>query len=331
MLRNDRIIAVQRLKKLLIRHLRSIFRIPRLSQSDTSIRGDVGRVSREESSSKWRHELFSAFLEEDKSVSFESASESDPFPSSLIEFLHSHNLCQGYLTCSRGTLSDLRCGFFLTRHKPLPTFAEALFKEENQILNMSGFFLEVRNDVGTSSRMDIVSHLHVTFQNTKSGRRFGGHLIDCRSGNLRCDIVPLRGGTIKRVTDPHAGTMHIRVDGAKEEKTSANRTLIFALPPREEFPGGLRKIMTNRGIREGEIRFALGTLESANVLGLRGIEGIRPREGLEMISAQGRLVSRDRLCKIDAHLVERTGAYHSVRIQDGVVKDLVEGVLRIGC
>jgi predicted DNA-binding protein with PD1-like motif len=121
------------------------------------------------------------------------------------------------------------------------------------------------------------------------------------------------------------------VDGAKEEKTSANRTLIFALPPREEFPGGLRKIMTNRGIREGEIRFALGTLESANVLGLRGIEGIRPREGLEMISAQGRLVSRDRLCKIDAHLVERSGACHSVRIQDGVVKDLVEGVLRIGC
>lgn len=165
---------------------------------DKNVEGDVGRVFTKKEGTQWKSELFTAFLMEGLEATFDFNLHNGSFVTCMKRFLNESRLSQGYIVCTGGLLNDLRCGFFLTKHKPLPAFAEAFFPGENKVLNINGLFLTIPKLGSKQSPPSVVPHLHVTFQDTRICEYRGGHLIDAESGALKCSVVPLSGVVLGR-------------------------------------------------------------------------------------------------------------------------------------
>ncbi|MBC7091624.1 MAG: hypothetical protein H5T50_06940 [Nitrososphaeria archaeon] len=236
---------------------------------------------------------------------------------------------QGYMLCEEGTLFDICFAFFLTKNKPLPTFAKAIAKGKNLVKSISGFFLPVYNV--KSLKYDIVPHLHIIFKNVESGGIFSGHLIDASSGHLKAKIVPLMGKTLKRDVDPNTGLMYLRTYPVGDFSPKSGDIILFAFGPREKFPTKLFKLLSKYCIWKARIVFAVGTLTSAYLNESSGIIVARPREGLELAHTKGEAIFKEDSFKhrIIVHLTDRYGKQYNGMLSHGRVKELVEGLIEV--
>jgi predicted DNA-binding protein with PD1-like motif len=257
-----------------------------------------------------------------KEINFEQGS----LTSNLFDNL---DFMQGYILCEEGILFDVRFAFFLTKHKPLPTFAKAFAKGKNIVKNISGFFLPVYNV--KSLNYDIVPHLHIVFENVESGKVFSGHLIDASAGRLKVKMVPLTGKTLKRDVDPNTGLMYLRTYPAGDFNPKSGDTILFAFGPREKFPTKLFKLLSKYDISKARIVFAVGTLTSAYLSGSSGEIIVRPREGLELAYTQGEVMFKEGSFnhKMIVHLTDRYGKQYKGMLSHGRVKELVEGLIKV--
>ena len=308
--------------------LTPLFTIP-TQQSTDDIAGDVGHVSPDQGA--WKNECYTTVLKEDIPVRFEWTSSDGPFLDALTRYLIKIKITQGYLHCEDGFLSDIRCGFFMTTHQPTAQFAEAEFKNQYRILNISGFFLTLPS---ASAKTTLVPHLHITCQSSdqrSTGTILGGHLMDAATGQINGNIVPLMGIPLTRKTNPATGVMHIRSADRDQTQRSDGDTAIFALPPDDEFPSGLIDALSDANLIAGQLRFAVGTLWDATILSDTGQQVLHPQDGLEVTFATGQLAHRSATEPpgVDVRLLDRYGRYTEGMLVRGRVKDLIEGVVTI--
>ncbi|MCX8189450.1 MAG: hypothetical protein N3F64_07030 [Nitrososphaeria archaeon] len=253
--------------------------------------------------------------------------------SSLIdEMFGNMNVEQGYILCNEGILNDVCIAFFLTKHKPTPTFAKATIKGTNQIQSITGFFLPIYNS--KNLKYDIVPHLHIVFTNIGTRRIFSGHLVDAPAGKLKIKIVPLTGKSLKRDVDPNTGLMYLRTYPIEDFSPKSGDTILFACGPKENFPLKLFKHISKFKVKRADIIFAVGTLTSACIIDSNnsnyGIM-VRPKEGLELAQTQGEILFKDysNEYKINVHLTDMYGNQYKGLLVHGIVKELVEGLLKV--
>lgn len=294
-----------------------------------AIIGDVGKISGKGGSVDWRNLSYATILNEGKEKVFKLNPADGPFNVNLINFIKKSGITQGYILCDKGILNDLKCGFFLTNHKPNATFAEASFQRINKILNISGFFLSIKASDNDQS-LDIVPHLHVTFKDN-NGRILGGHLIEADSGDIECKIVPLIGGTLKREMNPLTGVMHIRSEREYGEKPEVGTSIIFALVPGDYFPNEIFQIVSDKKVEEGRVIFSVGTLWNSTLSNKKEEWILNPEDGLEVTFTEGFFSDENGHFSHDlkTHLVDKYGKSSKGTIISGVVKDLIEGVIKI--
>lgn len=305
-----------------------LFTIP-TRQSTNEIAGDVGHVSPDQEA--WKKECYTTVLKEGIPVRFEWTSSDGPFLNALTRYLTRLKITQGYLHCEDGFLSDIRCGFFMTTHQPTAQFAEAEFKNQYRILNISGFFLTLP---GAAAKDTLVPHLHLTCQHSDQGSPgsiLGGHLMDAAAGHIKGNIVPLMGMTLTRQTNPATGVMHIRSAYRDQTQRSDGDTAVFALAPDDEFPSGLVDALSDSNLTAGQLRFAVGTLWDATLLSDTGQQVLHPQDGLEVTFATGQPAQRSATepSGVVVRLLDRCGRYTEGMLVRGRVKDLVEGVVTI--
>ena len=219
----------------------------------------------------------------------------------------------------------------MTTHQPKAQFAEAEFKDQYRILNLSGFFLTLPS---ATAKTTLVPHLHITCQRSDQGSPgtiLGGHLMDATTGHIQGNIVPLMGIPLTRETNPATGVMHIRSTDRDQPQRSDGDTMVFALPPDDEFPSGLVDALSNSNLKAGQLRFAVGTLWNATVLSDTGQQVLHPPDGLEVTFATGKPMQRSALAPpgVVVRLLDRYGRYTEGMLVRGRVKDLVEGVVTI--
>ncbi len=308
--------------------LKPIFRLVRKKALGRAIEGDVGRIGLEEGKKpSWRAKLYTAFLKEEEGLRCDLSWSDGSLIKNLKSFLMEKGVTQGYIKCSEGSLRNTLCGFFMTKNKPIPTFARALFEGESKVLSISGVFIETENE-GEGAEPNIVPHLHTIIE--KDGGLLGGHLMDAESGELKLLIKPLTGAKLRREVDPATGVMHLRSDVAKE-KPERGESLLFAFAPGEDFPNEIRQNLLKSGIQNLRVEFAIGTLWKA-VLERNGEEfTVKPRHGLEVLSTSGEIKCRNSEFSHNIHvdLIDRYGRFYRGRIVKGVIKDLIEGVASI--
>jgi predicted DNA-binding protein with PD1-like motif len=298
-------------------------------QSTNEIAGDVGHVSPDQGA--WNNECYTTVMKEGIPVRFEWTSSDGPFLDALTRYLTKLKITQGYLHCEDGFLSNIHCGFFMTTHRPTAQFAEAEFKNQYRILNISGFFLTLPS---ATAQATLVPHLHITCQRSDQGSRgtiLGGHLMDAVTGHIQGNIVPLMGIPLTRETNPASGVMHIRSDDRDPPQRSDGDIMVFALPPDDEFPSGLVDALSDSNLKAGQLRFAVGTLWDATVLSDTGQQVLHPPDGLEVTFATGQPVQRSATDppSVVVRLLDRYGRYTEGVLVRGRVKDLVEGVVTI--
>jgi hypothetical protein len=311
-----------------LNELTPLFTIPP-QQSTDEIAGDVGQVSPDHGA--WKNECYTTVLKEGKPVRFEWTSSDGPFLDALTRYLTRLKIIQGYLHCEDGFLSDIHCGFFMTTHQPTAQFAEAEFKNQYRIVNISGFFLTLPS---VTAKATLVPHLHITCQRRDQGSPeiiLGGHLLDAATGHIKGKIVPLMGNPLTRETNPATGVMHIRSADQDQSQRSDGDTAVFALPPDDEFPSGLVNALSDFNLKAGELRFAVGTLWDATVLSDTGQQVLHPQDGLEVTFATGQPAQASTTDPpgVIVRLLDRYGQYTEGMLVRGRVKDLIEGVITI--
>ncbi|MGQ9781123.1 MAG: PCC domain-containing protein [Nitrososphaeria archaeon] len=270
-----------------------------------------------------------AILERGETKTFELSATDGPLMANISRLLEGAHLTQGYIITRSGILNDMTCAFFLTRHKPSPTFGKASFMGKNKVLNMSGFFLSIPNPRAGASNSIIVPHVHVVFQNKESGKIFSGHFVDALLGEFRFDAVPLLGATLKRETDPNTGGMYLRTDKRNDINPKGGDSILFSLGPGEDFPNELFKRLSEKRISKAEFSFAIGTLQLAHLKNSHKVDTVMPKEGLELTHTSGDIFFEDGKClhKTSVHLTDRYGNQYTGLLQASKVKDLVEGIL----
>jgi predicted DNA-binding protein with PD1-like motif len=291
-----------------------------IRQRRKNVEGDLDKSARREGV-RWKPELHTVFLSEKKPIMFETIPRGNSFVNDLKMLLERSGLSQGYVTCDRGVVSNIRCGFFMTRHEPFATFAEKLFRGRNRVISMSGFFLEIASNV--------VPHLHITLENARTGKLMGGHVIDAESGRMECKVVPISNPALTRETDPSSGVMHIRSLGTRGRGYSIGKTMAFACAPGEIFPNNLLEKISRFGARRATVRFAVGTLLWASLSdGHNSL--IKSDGGIELTSMSGVLSFRDDSFSygLHVHLIDKYGRVFSGNFMCGEVKDLIEGVIQ---
>ena len=155
--------------------------------------------------------------------------------------------------------------------------------------------------------------------------------MDATTGHIQGNIVPLMGIPLTRETNPATGVMHIRSADRDQPQRSDGDTMVFALPPDDEFPSGLVDALSNSNLKAGQLRFAVGTLWNATVLSDTGQQVLHPPDGLEVTFATGKPMQRSALAPpgVVVRLLDRYGRYTEGMLVRGRVKDLVEGVVTI--
>lgn len=304
--------------------LKPLFRV--VKDAGREVEGDFVIVEKKETPVEFDTGLHVSVIEKDKEISREVNFKQGSLISNLFDNL---DFGQGYILSDEGILFDVCFAFFLTKHKPLPTFAKAIAKGKNIIQNISGFFLPVY-DV-KSLKYDIIPHLHIIFKNVESGKIFSGHLIDASAGKLKVRMFPLKGKSLKRDVDPNTGLMYLRTYPVKDFNPKSGDTILFAFGPKENFPIKLLKHLSQYKIKRAKIIFAVGTLTSAQMIISGNKFIIRPREGLELAQTQGEIFLKGDSFyhKIIAHLTDRYGNQYKGLLLYGKVKELVEGLLEV--
>lgn len=304
--------------------MKPLFKI--LEDKGKEVEGDFALVEKKQAHIEFDTGLHVSVIGRAKELIKEFDFEQGSLTSNLFSNL---NFRQGYILCEEGTLFDVCFAFFLTKHKPLPTFAKALAIGKNIVKNISGFFLPVYNV--KSLDYDIVPHLHIVFENVESGRIFSGHLIDASAGHLKVKMVPLTGKMLKRDVDPNTGLMYLRTYPAGDFNPKSGDTILFAFGPREKFPTKLFKLLSKYGISKARIVFAVGTLTMACLSEFSGEIIVRPREGLELAHTQGEVMFKEGSSKqkMIVHLTDRYGKQYKGMLSHGRVKELVEGLIEI--
>lgn len=124
--------------------------------------------------------------------------------------------------------------------------------------------------------------------------------------------------------------MHIRSDEEKDERPKAGEVMIFACVPREDFQNILFKSISCCGVQKAKIRYAVGTFWSASIENAVNESLLKPRDGLELVSAQGELSCKDGNFshRIDVSLIDKYGRFYQGLLIRGEVKDLVEGIMQ---
>lgn len=238
---------------------------------------------------------------------------------------------QGYITCSEGVLYDVHIAFFLTKHKPTPTFAKATIKGKNQVQSITGFFLPIYNP--KNSKYELVPHLHIVFTNIETGKIFSGHLVDTPTGELKVKIFPLTGKSLKRDVDPNTGLMYLRAYPVEDFIPKSGDAVLFAYGPNENFPSKIIKRLKKFGIKRAEIIFAVGTLTSTCLFDSNSNNSImvRPKDGLELAQTKGEILFKEYSSryKINVHLTDIYGCQYKGLLGYGRVKELVEGLLKV--
>jgi len=298
-------------------------------RTEGKVEGDVAMVNKNRAFKGFDTGFFASILTEEKKTLIDITSEGTSATDSLTQCLERKGLTQGYIKCDNGIISNLRCAFFLTNHKPYPTFAYALLKGQNQIISLSGFFLTLQNQVDPTKK-SIVPHLHVVCKSLENGKTYSGHFADAEKVDLRIEAVQLSGGDLRRDIDPNTGLMYLRAR-TDDEKLNKGNALIFALGPNEPFPDKLLEKIRSHNIIKSEYEFAVGTLWSAELKNKDGKRVIKPREGMELSRTEGKItlgkVKTEHGTKVT--LIDRFGRDYSGHLLSGKVKDLVEGVLKL--
>ena len=305
-------------------NLEPLFKISKRKMGK-EIKGDVIEV-KEKKGIKWKNQLYTAFLTEEGKNFFNFRSKQDSFIQTLTDFFENEGISEGYLVCNEGELRNIRCGFYLTYHKPSPLFAEALFRGSHKIHSIIGFFLRPG---GRNDKKPIVPHLHIMFENRETGKLTGGHLMDADGGNLKCDVIPLTGASLKRIADPNTGVMHLRSNEPKQKNTKSKNIMIFSLAPGESFPNQLFNVIPDNRRDKAHIRFALGTLRSALLDSSPNNSVLEPPDGLEVLYAFADVKNKSKYSQLGvyAYLLDKFGQVHQGNLLQSEVKDLVEGVM----
>ncbi|MEM3402997.1 MAG: DUF296 domain-containing protein [Nitrososphaeria archaeon] len=300
-------------------------------RSEGRVEGDVAMINKKKSFKKFDSSFFASTLTEEKRTVMDFTSEGTSAMNALTRYLEENGFNQGYIKCSSGIVSDLRYAFFLTKHKPYPTFAYALLKGRNQVISLSGFFLPLRSQIDPTQK-SIVPHLHIVFRSLEDGRVYSGHFVDAEKADLRIEVVQLSGGELKRDIDPNTGLMYLRARAAKKKRRNKENFLIFAVGQNESFPDELlKRIKSYNNVTSGEYEFAVGTLWSARLKNTEQEHIINPREGMELSYTEGEIVLEKEKTRhhTKVTLIDRFGRSHSGHLLSGRVKDLVEGVLKL--
>lgn len=310
--------------------LKPLFKVT-VDRHAKEIEGDFVAVKKSKRHVEFDRGLYMATLAKGKAEAFELCPTDGPLMAKVSRSLTETHLTQGYIVGYDGILDDITCAFFLTRHKPSPTFGKASFRGENKVISISGFFLSMPNPRSGEHTSIIVPHLHIVFQNEESGKIFSGHLVDALSGRLRLEAVPLTGKMLRRETDPNTGGMYLRTDKQEELHPTRGDSILFALGPEEDFPNEPLKRLLEKGIAKAKFSFAVGTLELAHLESSAGEEIVKPKEGLELAYTSGHIVFGGEKYShmTSVHLTDRYGNQYEGLLQSSKVKDLVEGILEI--
>ena len=309
--------------------LKLLFRIAK--EKGKEIEGDFVSVFKKKDHIEFNTGLHTAFLLKGKEVIFQFTPKDGSLMKKLEIFLRKNRLTQGYITCNSGTLSDMRCAFFLTKNKPSPTFSKAFFKGKNKIISISGFFLMIPTIKDGRPISKVVPHVHVVFQNNITAKIFSGHLEDAQSGDIKLKIIPLSGKLMKRETDPNTGGMYLRTDKKEDDKPTVGETMLFAFGPHEDFPNKLFKLMSNYQIKKAKYSFAVGTLWSVYLKDQGKEKMVSPTYGLELSLTTGEVTFDNKryFHNTNVHLTDRYGKQYKGRLISGKVKDILEGALEI--
>ncbi len=290
------------------------------------IEGDFITVEKKEEHIKFDTGLHTSIIKVEKEIIRHLNFKDNSLTNKIFENL---DVRQGYILCDGGLLYDVCIAFFLTKHKPTPTFAKATVKGANQVQSITGFFLPIYDS--KNLRYNIVSHLHIVFTNIGSGQTFSGHLVDAPAGKLKVKIVPISGKSLKRDVDPNTGLMYLRAHPVGDFSPKSGDTILFACGPKEIFPLKLIKHFNKFNVKRAKIIFAVGTLTSACILNSNNSIMIKPKEGLELARTQGEILLKEYFneYKINVHLTDRCGIQHKGLLAYGRVKELVEGLLKV--
>lgn len=309
--------------------MKLLFKIAKEPGKD--IEGDFVAVSKKKEHVEFDTSLHTATLIKGRETIFHLIPKGGPLILKLCAFLEENKLTQGYITCDSGILNDMKCAFFLTKHKPSPTFGKASFAGENKISSISGFFLMLPSLKEGKLIFKVVPHVHVVFQNMKTGKIFSGHLDDAESGNIKLKIVPLSGKTMRRETDPNTGGMYLRTDKKGDFSPKVGDTVLFALGPEEDFPNKLFKLMSSYQIRKTKYSFAIGTLWSVYLESRGKRSSLTPNDGLELSLTHGEAFFKKGkyFHKTNVQLTDRFGRQYKNQLVSGKVKDILEGAIEI--
>jgi predicted DNA-binding protein with PD1-like motif len=309
--------------------LKFLFKIAKERGKD--VEGDFIALSKKKEHVEFDTSLHTSTLTKGREVIFHLKPKDGPLMAKLGTFLEENKLHQGYITCDNGILNDMKCAFFLTKHKPSPTFGKAYFAGENKITSISGFFLIIPSSKEDKRFFKTVPHLHVVFQNTRTRKTFSGHLDDAESGNIELKIMPLSGKTMRRETDPNTGGMYLRAEKREDFKPKVGDTILFAFGPEEDFPNTLFKRMSSYQIRKAKYSFAIGTLWSIRLEGYEKKSNITPKDGLELSLTSGE-VSFEKgkySHNTNVQLTDRFGRQYEGQLVSGKVKDILEGAIEV--
>jgi predicted DNA-binding protein with PD1-like motif len=310
--------------------LKLLFKI--VKEHGREIRGDFVPVTKKKEQVEFDASLHTAVLTKGIEASLHLTPKDGPLMARLGNFLKAEKVVQGYVVSEKGALNNVKCAFFLTRHKPSPTFSKTFFRGENRIIRISGFFLVIPSLEEGKRVSNIVPHLHVVLKNIGTGKTFSGHLDDAESGDIEFKIIPLSGKTMRRETNPNTGGMYLKTDAEKDDfEPRIGDIILFALGPGEDFPNKLLEKMASHQVRKARYSFAIGTLWSVALRNSGGKKAIVPHDGLELSLTDGEASFEKGKYShsTNVQLTDRFGIQYKGQLVSGEVKDILEGALEV--
>lgn len=305
------------------------FRLDEGRRLTHSIYGDVGEVSAKAKPLDWESGITTVILHEGPSINYELRPSDGRFVGYLKQVLEKKGVTQGYFICRQGTLRNIDCSFFLSYHKPFPAFADAHFVGENRINSLSGVIIPISKRTMTGLKVDVTPHFHIAVWNERNKVWLGGHVNDAESGQLKGNIIPLFGETLRRDVDPKTGVMHIRSDQPKGRRPIPGEVILFTIAPQMDFREKIFETMLAHNISKATLRFAVGTFRRAEIWETEKKTKLTPKDGLELLYAYGdfQITGRKFFHKLHVGLMDVYGRFYRGSLVQAKVKDLVEGVI----
>ena len=309
--------------------MKLLFKI--VKENGRGIRGDFVPVTKKKEQIEFDTSLHTAVLTKGTEAFLYLTPKDEPLMARLGNFLKTEKIVQGYVVSEKGTLNNVKCAFFLTRHKPSPTFSKTFFRGENRIIYITGFFLAIPSLEEGKRVSNIVPHLHVVLKNIETGKTFSGHLDDAESGDIELKITPLLGKTMRRETDPNTGGMYLRTDAKKDFKPKIGDSIPFSLGPGEDFPDKLLKKLASHQVGKARYSFAIGTLWSVTLRNNGRKKTITSHDGFELSLTDGEASFEKGKYShsTNVRLTDRFGRQYKGQLVSSEVKDLLEGALEV--